>query len=477
MMKPQKSTFALFFGNRGFFPASLIAQARADLPRTLKSWGHDTLMLEESATRYGAVETRDEGERFANFLRQNHGKYDGVIVSLPNFGDEFGAVTALKEANVPIFIQAYPDEMDKMGPALRRDSFCGKLSIMDVFQQFDVKFTALKPHVVDPLSDKFKDNMDYFDRVCRVVKGMKQMTVGAIGARTTPFKTVRIDEVALQHRGITVETVDMSEVIARVKAMSPNAEAVRAKADFFKNYTSWKTVPAGAFENLVKLGVVLDEIIQSYKLDAMAIRCWMELQKQLGISPCVLMGALNNDMFPAACEVDLGSAVSMHMVSLASGQPPVCLDWNNNYDDEDDKCILFHCGPAPKSMMVDAGEVVDHAIIATSEGPGCSYGPNVGRIAPMDFTFANLLTTAGAVNVYLGQGRFTADPIPADFFGVAGVAEIEALQDILLYIGRAGHRHHVNLTQGWLQDPLEEALANYLGYEVDLPQGCCQCGH
>ena len=149
-MAEGKTTFALFFGNRGFFPASIIAQAREELPRLLKEWGHDSLILDAEATRYGAVETPREGEICANFLEQNRGKYGGVILCLPNFGDETGAIAALKDAGVPILIQAYPDDLDKMAPALRRDSFCGKISIMDVFRQYGVKFTALKPHVVAP---------------------------------------------------------------------------------------------------------------------------------------------------------------------------------------------------------------------------------------------------------------------------------------------------------------------------------------
>ena len=188
-MTAKKSTFALFFGNRGFFPASLQAEARAELPRVLNQLGHNTLILDADATRYGAVETMQEGQIYANFLRQHRGQFDGVILCLPNFGDENGAVVALKEANVPIFIQAYPDDLDRMGPALRRDAFCGKFSIMDVFYQHGLNFTALKPHVVRPASDQFRANIDYFDRVCRVVKGFKGLTVGAIGARTSAFKT------------------------------------------------------------------------------------------------------------------------------------------------------------------------------------------------------------------------------------------------------------------------------------------------
>jgi L-fucose isomerase-like protein len=469
-MGNRKTAFALFFGNRGFFPASLIAEAREELPRVLREWGHDVLILEEDATRYGAVETPIEGEVYANFLRENRGKFGGVILCLPNFGDETGAVAALKDAGVPILVQAYPDDLDKMAPEVRRDAFCGKISIMDVFCQYGVKFTALKPHVVSPSSDRFKANVDYFDRVCRVVNGMKGMVVGAIGARTTPFKTVRIDEVALQRHGITMETLDLSDVFARMKAVNSGDKAYKAKAETLKGYTSWEGVPEQAFDRIVKLGVVLDAIVEEYQMNAIALRCWIELQEQLGISACVLMGEMNNRGVPAACEVDVGNAVAMHALHLASGEPATCLDWNNNYGEEDDKCILFHCGPVPRGLMTDQGKIADHAILANAVGKGCGYGCHVGRIAPFDFTFGSMLTDSGRLRFYLGQGRFTEDKIPAGFFGCAGVAEVEELQDVLLHVGHNGHRHHVSVTPGLIQAPLGEALERYLGFEVALPQ-------
>ena len=181
----QKSRFALFFGNRGFFPASLLAEARIELPKVLQAAGHEVLMLDAEATRYGAVETPQEGEVYASFLRANRGRFNGVIVCLPNFGDETGAVAALQEAGVPIWIQAYPDEYDRMSPALRRDSFCGKISIMDVFRQYGVKFTAFKPHTVKPGSQHFKANVDEFDRICQVVGGVKGWSL-ARSARAQP---------------------------------------------------------------------------------------------------------------------------------------------------------------------------------------------------------------------------------------------------------------------------------------------------
>ena len=467
----QKSRFALFFGNRGFFPASLIAGAREEMRRELNLLGHEVLMLEESSTRYGAVETPQEGAVYANFLRQNRGKFDGVILSLPNFGDENGAVAALQDAGVPIWIQAYPDDYDQMGPASRRDAFCGKLSIMDVFRQVGVKFTALKPHTVRPGTERFRANVDEFDRICQVTNGIKGLIVGAIGARTTPFKTVRIDEVALQRHGVTVETFDMSDVFQRMRAVKTAEVGYTDRASQLRGVATWDGVPERAFENIVRLSVSLDQMIKEANLDAVAIRCWTEIQTQMGISPCVTMGSLNDLGLAAACEVDLGNAVAMKALNLASYEPVGLLDWNNNYYDEDDKCILFHCGVMPAGLMEGKGHITDHSILMSSVGEGNGYGCNQGRIKAMEFTFGSLMTDEGRVKMYMGEGRFTTDPIPANFFGVAGVAEIPNLQDVLLHIGTQGHRHHVAVTPGSLRKPLTEALDHYLGFEVTAPQG------
>ena len=467
-MQVEKTTFALMFGNRGFFPASLMAGARKELSQRLKKLGHKTLMMDASATRFGAVETPAEGRKFARFLQEHRGEYGGVILCLPNFGDETGAIAALKDAGTPILIQAYPDELDKMAPDKRRDAFCGKFSIMDVFCQYGLKFTALQPHVVKPSSKTFAQSVDVFDRTCRVVNGMRGLVVGAIGARTTAFKTVRIDEVTLQRHGITVETLDLSDIFARVKALGMSNQSVRAKAGMLRGYASWRGVPKEAFEKLARLGVVLDQVVEEYKMDALALRCWIEMQQQLGVSPCVLLSQLNERGVPAACEVDVGSAVTMAAMRLASREVTTCLDWNNNYGDAEDKCILFHCGPVPQSMMTGKGHVTDHAILANAMGQGCGYGCNQGRIAPALFTFGNMLTDGGRMKFYTGQGRFTRDRIPKDFFGCAGVAQIRNLQGALQKIGYLGHRHHTAVTLGDVTAPLQEAFDKYLGYEVTM---------
>lgn len=461
----KKTTFALFFGNRGFFPESLQAGARQEMVARVEQQGFGTLAMDAAATPNGAIETPGDGAKYAAFLEKHRGEFDGVILCLPNFGDENGAIAGLRDAGVPILIQAYPDELDKMGFDCRRDAFCGKFSIMDVFCQYGVPFTTFKPHAVAPSAPSFAQHLAWFAAVCRVVQGMKRMTVGAIGARTTAFKTVRFDELTLQRYGITTEALDFSEVVRRVAEIKLGAGACQDKAERLRGYTNWSRVPQEAFEMLVKVGVVLDELIAEYQMDAVAIRCWIEIEQMLKVSPCVLLSEINDRGIPAACELDVCNAVAMRALSLASGKASTCLDWNNNYGDDDDRCILFHCGPVPQSLMAAKGHVIEHPMFAKSLGAGCGFGCNVGRIAPFPMTYASMKTQDGHLSFYMGEGEFTGDPIAEDFFGCGGVAHIHQLQDKLETIGQQGYRHHVGVTNGHVAVPVTEAFCRYLKYD------------
>jgi L-fucose isomerase-like protein len=466
MMKTKPAIFALYFGNRGFFPEKLISGARTEMTTVLNKLGYGSLLMDESLTRYGAVEGIQDGLRFAQFLKDNRGRYDGVILCLPNFGDETGAIAALQDCGVPILIQAYPDDPGMMGFADRRDAFCGKFSVMDVFCQYGLPFTTFQPHTIAPTCKAFETHLHQFAAVCRVTNAMKRMTVGAIGARTTAFKTVRFDELTLQRYGITTEALDLSEVFLRIRDVKTTGDRYTAKAERLRNYTRWTNVPDEKFTMLAKLGVVLDDIIDDYKLDCMALRCWIEIEKELGISPCVIVSELNDRGLVSACELDVCNAVPMFALSLASGRPSTCLDWNNNYGDDPDKCILFHCGPVPQSLMAAKGQVIDHPMFAKAFGAGCGWGCNVGRIAPSPMTFASSKTTDGKLWCYLGQGEFTQDKIADDFFGCAGVAQIGNLQNVLEYVGHEGYRHHVGVTAGHVAPAVREAFTKYLGYEL-----------
>ncbi|MDO4649520.1 MAG: hypothetical protein Q4B26_12795 [Eubacteriales bacterium] len=464
----KKVTFALCFCNRGFMPGELIYGARADMVKAVTDAGYDYIIMDEKATRYGGVETRAEGKLYAQWLKEHDGEFDGVIFSMPIFADENGAIEALKDAGVPILFQAYPDEIGKMDFNHRRDAFCGKFSVTDVFTQYEVPFTVMKPHVVHPLSEKFAENLRDFAAICRVVNGMKRFSIGCIGARTTAFKTVRFDEITMQKYGITVESFDLSELFRKVEAKTNDDPVVLAKVDRLENYTDFSLVPEENKFTLAKISVVIDEYIEEYQLDAITLRCWNEMETYLRVCPCVLLSELNDRGIVASCEIDMCSAIVMRAMNLASEIPTTVLDWNNNYGDDEDKVILFHCGPVPQSLMTKKGTVTNHKMFDKGD-PGSGWGSNEGRIKPMDITISNCQTKDGKIIVYASEAKFTDDVIEDEFFGCAGVAEIPDLQNKLIRLARGGFKHHTAIGEGHMKEVLKEAFTTYLNYDwVDI---------
>lgn len=470
-MKKDKMTFALAFCNRGFMPGELIYAAREEMGKAVKDAGFDYIAMDPEATRFGGIETREEGALYAEWLKKHQGQYDGVIFSMPIFADENGAITALQDAGVPILMQAYPDEMGKMDFAHRRDAYCGKFSVTDVFTQYGVPFTCLQPHVVHPLSKEFAGNLRDFAAICRVVNGMKRFNIGCIGARTTAFKTVRFDEITLQKYGINVESFDLSEFFYKVEKIEEDDPELIRKLGELERYTDFSKVPEKNKKNLAKSAVVLERYIEEYRLDALALRCWNEFEQILRICPCVLLSYLNDKGIVASCEIDMCSALTMRAMSLASEEPTAVLDWNNNYGDDPDKVILFHCGPVAQGLMTGKGQVTNHKMFDKTD-PGSGWGTNEGRIKAFPATISNCQTRDGKIIVYASEAEFTEDKIPEDFFGCAGVCKIPDLQNKLQRLAYGGFKHHTSVGVGHMRNILHEAFVNYLHYDwVDIDHG------
>jgi L-fucose isomerase-like protein len=319
--------------------------------------------------------------------------------------------------------------------------------------------------VVHPLTPAFRQNLDDFAAICRVVNGMKRFNLGCIGARTTAFKTVRFDEITLQKYGINVESFDLSELIMKVKGMADDAPGVQEKLEKLRDYTDFSGVPEENAHTIAKIGVVIDEYIRDYHLDAIALRCWNEMETYLRVCPCVLLGELNDRGIAASCEIDVCSAVTMRAMQLASMQPATVLDWNNNYGEDEDKVVLFHCGPVAQGLMKEKGTVTEHKMFAKND-PGSGWGTNEGRMAAFPMTYSNCKTEDGKLTVYVSQGEMTDDPIEDGYFGCAGVAKIDGLQDKLIRLARGGFKHHTSVAKGHMKVVLTEAFTTYLGYDL-----------
>ncbi|RPJ16758.1 MAG: fucose isomerase, partial [Chloroflexi bacterium] len=116
------TTLGVIFGNRDFFPDYLVSEARKDILTLFKEMSLDGIMLEEQETKLGSVETYEHAKACAELFKANRERIDGVLVVLPNFGDEKGVADTIKLSglNVPILVQAYPDDLAAFNVERRR---------------------------------------------------------------------------------------------------------------------------------------------------------------------------------------------------------------------------------------------------------------------------------------------------------------------------------------------------------------------
>lgn len=470
-----KITLGVIVSNRGFFPDHLCETGRKTILKVLEEEGVKVVTLTPADTKFGSIESLGDAEKCSALFRKHKEDIDGVLVTLPNFGDERAVANTLRwaEMNVPVLVHAFPDDMTRMTIIDRGDSFCGKMSVCNNLIQYGIKFSLTTSHTVNPESPGFRQDLRNFAAICRVVKGLKNARLGAIGARPAAFNTVRYSEKLLERSGISVETIDLSEIFGRAARLQNTDLALKTKLEQMRNYVPSKGVPSEALLRMAKLGVVIDQWMAANNLVASALQCWTAMEEFYGVVPCALMSMMSNSLIPSACETDIAGVIGMYAMTLASGKPSALVDWNNNYGEDPDKGVIFHCSNLPKDLfeaestsIQNAPKMDYQAIIAGSVGKANTFGTIVGRLKAQPFTFCRVTTDDlnGHILAYIGEGNLTNDTLST--FGGYGVIQIPNFQELLRYICEKGFEHHVAINPSQSTSILYEALTKYLDWSV-----------
>ena len=470
MKNKERMCFGIIIGTRAYFNSELAKDVRKQLLKTLADEGYDYVILPEDATPTGSssIETREDGLKCAELFRQNRDRIDGIIVSLPNFGFEIGIINAISVAdlNVPVLVQAFDDENDKVDLDSRRDAFCGKISVCNNLYQYGIPFTDTTLHTYSIYSELLAKDINKFAGICRVVNGLRHARIGAIGARPAGFQTVRASEKLLQKSGITVVPVDLSEILGAARKIEDTDAELLKKLEEIKCYAA---VPKEYSDKLVlqaKFGVAVERWIEANQIDAVAVQCWDSLEQNYGCAACVTMSMLGEKLLPAACEVDIAGAVSMYALTLAAQGQSALLDWNNNFAEDRNKCVCTHCGNFPKSFVRNDLKLGTLGVLGRTLGKVNTFGAVYGKVTKGDFTFFRISTddTKGAIKAYLGTGEITDDPYGMD--GCIAVTKVNNLQTLMKYICKNGFEHHVAMVRNDVKEILNEAIEDYLGWNL-----------
>jgi L-fucose isomerase-like protein len=461
--------FGVVVGTRGIFSPALAVEGRKSLLAQLSTLGYEVVITPENATPNGAVETSADASKCAALFQARRSEIDGIVVSLPNFGDELGIVQALELAglNVPVLVHAFDDDPTKVSLSERRDAFCGKVSVCNNLYQYDIPWTDTAEHTCPVDSPEFAADLARFAAVCRVVRGLRGCRIGQIGTRPGAFQTVRFSEKLLQSTGITVVPVDLSEIIAAAAKIRENTKELQEKLGLIKGYGSIPDrVPKENVLRQARLSVAVDRWMAENGCAASAIQCWESIQKNYGCATCLSMALMGEEGKPSACEVDITGAVSMLALRLASGSAPGFLDWNNNYGTDRDKCVNTHCSNFPKSFIGGDIEISELDVLGASLGKDRCFGAIKGKVKSGPMTYFRMHTDdeLGTCRAYVGEGEFTDDPFPMD--GGIAVCRIDGLRQVLHHITAEGFEHHVAMVRGNCAAAVYEATAKYLGWDV-----------
>ena len=467
-MKQNKQTFGVIIATRNIFNFQLAVDARKKVLDKLAALGFGSVILHESETPTGNIEGYEDAVKCAKYFKQNADVIDGIIVVLPNFGDELGVVNTIDMAglNVPVLVVAVDDDNEKVDVKSRRDAFCGKLSVCNNFYQYGIKFTDTTYHTYSLDCEEFTKDIYKFAGICRVVNGMKGLRVGAIGTRPIGFQTMRVSEKILQRAGITVVPVDMSEILAAAEKIDENAPEVKEKVDAIQKYGTCNILHKGQISKQARFGLAVENWIEENDIDISALQCWESIEKNFGCAACVTMSMMGEKLMPSACEVDIAGTIGMYALALASQKPSALLDWNNNFAEDRDKCVLTHCSNYPKSFFENEIEIGSLDVLGTVLGQQDTFGAVKGKVAAGKMTYFRISTddSKGGIKSYLGEGVITDDPYGMD--GGIAVCEIPNLQNLMKYMCKNGFEHHVGMVRGHVSAILEEAIGNYMGWDV-----------
>jgi L-fucose isomerase-like protein len=289
--------------------------------------------------------------------------------------------------------------------------------------------------------------------------------VGAVGARPNAFNTTRYSEKLFESAGISVSTIDLSEIFGRAAGIESGDAGVKSRVDQIRAYADASKVPGEALFRMAKFARVVDDWMRDEGLKATAIQCWSSLQKNYGVNVCTIMSMMSETMLPSACEVDIAGVVSMYALQLASGRPSALVDWNNNYGGDADKCVLFHCGNWAREFVPEV-RIATAPILGTTLGEENTFGALEGRTDAGPLTFGRISTDdiTGKIRAYVGQGEFTDDPL--DTFGTRAVVQVQGLPQLMHVICQNGFEHHAAMNRSHTAASVAEALATYKGWEV-----------
>ncbi|MEM2221608.1 MAG: L-fucose/L-arabinose isomerase family protein [Ignisphaera sp.] len=400
----------------------------------------------ESDTKLGLVTDDEDGYRVVELFRSRG--VDAIFIATLTFGDELaGALVAEHFRRIPIMIVATKEPSILPGGFRRSDSFCGTLSLASALYRRKIPF--IFGGILFPEDSEFKRQFDIFVRVASIVRSFIGARVGLIGPRPTRFETVTFNEAKMVEKfGQRVIHTTLLEVVEEARKLRDDDPIVTRIVEEMKRQVDVSGIPQDALYRQAKLEAVLRSIIEREKLSGLGFRCWTEIQRYYGISPCYILARLTESGIMSSCEVDIYGVLTMLIQYAASlyTTPPHFIDWTIRHPEKPNVFLAWHCGNAPPALMQPGCTLSYHSIMYRDVGVDRSYGTIEGVVRPGTVTISRLVEYDGEFKMFITRGRIV--DVEPRVRGAWSWVEVNDLDKIYRTLIEEGFVHHASMIHG-----------------------------
>jgi L-fucose isomerase-like protein len=411
----------------------------------------------DDLTREGLVWNDNDAETVISLFREKN--IDGLLLGTMTFGDELaGARIAEEFKGYPIAIFGTKEPEVLPGGFRRSDSFCGTLSLTSALYRRGIPFIFLGLYF--PEEEEFKKSLDNFARVSAIVSKFYGARIGLIGPRPERFETVTFNE-ALLAKKFKQRVVHQSlfGVIEEARLLRDDDPEVAKILEDMKSMVDVSKVSRESLLKMAKLEVVLRKIVDQSNLLGMGIRCWTEIQRYYGVSPCFVMGRLTQSGIMSSCEVDIYGALTMLIQYYASlgTTPPHFIDWTIQHPRDPNVFLAWHCGNAPPALTCIGCQpiILYHSIMYRDVGEESSYGTTEFRLKPGTVTISRLVEYDGEFKMLITKGEALEED--TKFRGSWVWVKVENLDKLYRILVEEGFVHHASMIHGDYVQPIKDA--------------------
>ncbi|HJC57969.1 MAG TPA: hypothetical protein H9700_11525 [Candidatus Eisenbergiella intestinipullorum] len=381
---------------------------------------------------------------------------DGLIFPHCNFGQEEAVGRLAKDMNVPVLIWGPRDGWPNGLEWRPTDAQCGMFATTKLLMHYGVKYSYIENCETD--SEVLKDGLADFLAVCSVVKAFRSLRIARISTRPKEFLSVMVNEAELLEKyDIELVPGEPTSILHRVDRILENGrERMEAllreltEAGLSIDALGEKRYPLAAIE------LALMDFAGEHDCNAISCECWSMFQRKYGISPCFVLGDLNDRGLPAACENDVHAAVTSVMAVAAARYrtPSFVADLTIRHPENDNAELLWHCGSFAKRLKKKG---VPGRIVETGKG---FYELEGGAVTILRFDGLN-----GDYYLFAGEGKGVDGPVTNGNYLWVEVDDWVKWEKKFMF---GPYIHHVVGIHGNYASILREAC-RYLGIRFDFP--------